>query len=89
MPKALLEGAAIGLPLVTTNTIGCRDVVVDGVNGYLVPIKDSENLALAIEELIRDENLRDNMGKESLKLAKSKFSAKIINSQTISLYNEL
>ena len=89
LPKSLLEGAAIGLPLVTTNTIGCREVVVDGVNGYLVPVKDSENLALAFEKLIRDEKLRAKMGKESYKLAKSKFSAKIINSQTISIYNEL
>jgi N,N'-diacetylbacillosaminyl-diphospho-undecaprenol alpha-1,3-N-acetylgalactosaminyltransferase len=74
---------------VTTNTVGCRDIVVDGVNGYLVPVKDSVNLALAIEKLIRDKELRAKMGNESLKLAISKFSSKIINSQTISLYNEL
>ena len=73
----------------TTNTIGCRDVVVDGLNGFLVPIKDSLNLAYAIEKLIKDEDLRFKMGKESFKIAVSKFSAKIINSQTISLYNEL
>ena len=89
LPKSLLEGAAIGLPLVTTNTVGCRDVVVNGLNGFLVPIKDSENLALAIEKLISDKELRETMGNESFKLAISKFSSKIINSQTISLYNEL
>ena len=89
LPKSLLEGAAIGLPLVTTNTVGCRDIVVDGVNGYLVPVKDSVNLALAIEKLIRDKELRAKMGNESFKLAISKFSSKIINSQTISLYNKL
>ena len=89
LPKSLLEGAAIGLPLVTTDTVGCRDIVVDGLNGYLVPVKDSVNLALAIEKLIRDKDLREKMGNESFKLAKSKFSSKIINSQTISLYNEL
>ena len=89
LPKSLLEGAAIGLPLVTTNTVGCREVVVDGLNGYLVPVKDSVNLALAFEKLIRDKDLREKMGKESFKLVKSKFSSKIINSQTISLYDEL
>jgi len=89
LPKSLLEGAAIGLPLVTTNTVGCREVVVDGLNGYLVPLKDPENLALAFEKLIRDKDLREKMGKESFKLVKSKFSSKIINSQTISLYDEL
>jgi len=89
LPKALLEGAAVGLPIVTTDTIGCRDVVVDGLNGYLVPIKNSEDLAYAIEKLIRDEDLRFKMGKESFKIAISRFSSKIINSQTISVYNEL
>ena len=89
LPKSLLEGAALGLPLVTTNTVGCREIVIDGLNGYLVPIKNSEKLAYAIEKLIIDEDLRFRMGKESFKMALSKFSAKIINSQTISLYNEL
>ena len=89
MPKSLLEGASLGLPLVTTNTVGCREIVIDGLNGYLVPIKNSEKLAYAIEKLIIDEDLRFRMGKESFKMALSKFSAKIINSQTISLYNEL
>ena len=89
LPKALIEGAAIGLPLVTTNTVGCKEVVIDGLNGYLVPIKDSKNLSLAIEKLIKDENLRFKMGKESFKMAVSKFSANIVNSQTLSLYEDL
>ena len=89
MPKSLLEGAAVGLPIVTTNTVGCRDVVVDGLNGYLVPIKKSENLAYAIEKLISDDDLRFKMGKESFRMAISKFSSKIINAETISVYNEL
>ena len=89
LPKSLLEGAAIGLPLVTTNTVGCREVVLDGVNGYLVPIKESEKLSLAIQKLIVNKELRLRMGKESFKIAKTKFSSEIINSQTISIYNEL
>ncbi len=89
LPKSLLEGAAVGLPIVTTNTVGCRDVVVDGLNGYLVPIKNSENLAYAIEKLISDDDLRFKMGKESFRMAISKFSNKIINAETISVYNEL
>ena len=89
LPKSLLEGAAIGLPLVTTNTVGCREVVLDGVNGYLVPIKESQKLSLAIQKLIVNKELRVRMGKESLKIAKTKFSSEIINSQTISIYDEL
>ena len=75
--------------MVNTNTVGCQDIVVDGVNGYLVPVKDSVNLALIIEKLIIDKELRAKMGNESFKLAILKFSSKIINSQKISLYNEL
>ena len=89
LPKSLLEGASLALPLVTTNTVGCREVVKDGVNGYLVPIKDSHSLSLAIEKLIKDKDLRLKMGDKSLKIAISEFSSEIINSQTIKIYNEL
>ena len=89
LPKSLLEGAAIGLPIVTTNTVGCREVVLDGINGYLVPIKESQKLSLAIQKLIVNKELRVRMGQESFKIAKTKFSSEIINSQTRSIYNEL
>ena len=89
LPKALIEGAAMGLPIVTTNTVGCRDVVQDGFNGFLVPIKNSKALANAILKLIRDEKLRVRMGKESYNLAYSKFSSRIIISQTMDIYNEM
>jgi len=89
LPKSLLEGAAIGLPLVTTNTVGCREVVLEGVNGYLVPIKESKKLSLAIQKLIEDKELRVKMGKESLRIAKSEFSSEIINAQTLAIYDEL
>lgn len=89
LPKSLIEGAAAGLPLVATDTVGCREVVIDGLNGFLVPIKNSKKLADAIEKLILDRLLRKSMGKESLKLAIERFSNPIINSLTIKVYNEL
>ena len=89
LPKALLEGAAKGLPIVTTDTVGCRDVVEDGLNGFLVPVRNIDQLALKIEELVKDNLLREKMGKESFKLAKNKFSEEIINTQTLEIYNEL
>ncbi len=89
LPKALIEGAAMGLPIITTNTVGCRDVVQEGVNGFLVPIKNSTALANAILKLIKDEKLRVRMGKESYNLASNKFSSRIIISQTMDIYNEM
>lgn len=89
LPKALIEGAAYGLPIVTTNTVGCKDVVEDGVNGFLVPIKNVEKLSSRIFELIQNKELRNKMGLESFKIASSKFSSKIIISQTLNVYNEM
>tara|TARA_Y100001968_G_C19453940_1_gene770816 strand:- start:12648 stop:14960 length:2313 start_codon:yes stop_codon:yes gene_type:complete len=89
LPKALIEGAALGLPIVTTNTVGCKDVVKDGLNGILVPIRDSKKLSEAILKLIKDKELRERMGIESHKIALNKFSSKIIIPQTLEIYNEL
>jgi len=89
LPKSLVEGAAAGLPLVATDTVGCREVVIEGHNGFLVPIKDSIKLASAIEKLILDSSLRKSMGRESYKMAISKFSSSKINTLTLKVYNEL
>lgn len=53
MPRTLLEAAAMGRPLVATDVPGCREVVQDGVNGYLCQVKDAEALALAMEKIIQ------------------------------------
>lgn len=89
LPKALIEGAAYGLPIVTTDTVGCRDVVQDGVNGFLVPIKNIDQLANKIFELIQNKSLREKMGNKSHEIALSKFSESKINLQTLKIYNEL
>ena len=89
LPKALIEGAARGLPIITTNTVGCKDVVEDGKNGFLVPIKDSIALARVMSILVKDEDLRFKMGCESFKIASKKFSSSIIVEQTLEVYNEL
>ena len=89
LPKALLEGAAMGIPIVTTNAVGCRDVVQNGLNGFLVPIKDDEKLSEALEKLIINKQLRKKMGDASLKVIKDKFESSIIISQTLKIYEEM
>ncbi len=89
LPKALLEAAAFGLPIVTTDTVGCRDVVKDGVNGFLVPIKNVDELVNKIGQLLKSKLLRERMGEESLKMALNLFSEDIIISQTLEIYKEL
>lgn len=53
VPRTLLEAAAMGRPLVTTDTVGCRDVVDDGVNGFLCRVRDAADLAEKLERIVR------------------------------------
>src|SRR3990167_508525 len=88
LPKTLLEALACGKPIVTTDVPGCRDVVENGVNGFLVPPKDSVKLADAIQLLVLDKNLREKMGKASRELAIDFRQEKIVD-QTMQLYQRL
>lgn len=65
MPCAVLEAMGCGLPIVTTNVAGNREIVHEGVNGFLVPVGDAEKLAQALAWLVRDPALRRRMGGES------------------------
>lgn len=89
LPKSLLEAAASGLPIVTTDTPGCREVVQDGVNGLLVPVRDSQKLAEALQTLIVDAALRERMGAMSRNFAEVEFRQEIIWKQTLAVYDEL
>ena len=86
VPKVLIEAAAVGRPIIATDTPGCREIVIDNKNGFLVPVKDAETLAQAAEKLIRDERLRLVMGRESRKLAEAEFSLDKVIEQTTELY---
>jgi glycosyltransferase involved in cell wall biosynthesis len=89
LPKILLEAASRGRAIVTTDVAGCRDVVKDGVNGLLVPVKNTLDLANAIEKLATTPALRSQMGKSGSERVKKHFNLLNINLKTIDLYNEL
>ena len=78
IPKALLEAAACGRPIVATDVPGCREVVQDGQNGFLVPPRNATELAGAIARLVTDETLRASMGRNGRELALSTFSVEQI-----------
>lgn len=86
LPKSLLEAAACGLPIVTTDVVGCREVVVDGENGLLVPPRDSKTLAVALKKLILDSELRRRMGVCGRIMVEREFSSERVIQQTLSLY---
>jgi len=89
VPKSLIEACAAGRPIVTTDSVGCKDCVIDGYNGFLVPIKDSAALAQKIEVLINDKNLRIAMSKNSRVLAELDFSIENVVEKHIEIYNQI
>ena len=86
VPKVLLEAAAVGRPIVTTDHPGCRDVVADGVNGLLVPPRDAVATADAIARLLADAPLRAEMGRRSRERAVRDFSVDTVVQDTIAVY---
>lgn len=89
MPKALMEAAACGRAIVTTDVPGCRDVVEHGVNGLLVPPRDADALAAAIEELLDNRERREAMGKAGRAKAERQFDDRELARQTVAIYEEL
>jgi N,N'-diacetylbacillosaminyl-diphospho-undecaprenol alpha-1,3-N-acetylgalactosaminyltransferase len=87
LPVTLLEACAMSKPIVTTNTYGCRDVVVDTINGFLVPVKNSQLLSERIETLLSDKNLRASMGTKGRELAVSEFDINIVNNKYMQYYD--
>ena len=89
LPKSLLEALSSGRPIITTDVPGCREVCDDGVNGLLVPARDSMALSNAIEKLALNQDLRLAMGRAGRVRAESEFSNEIICAQTLDLYRRL
>lgn len=89
LPKSLLEAMACGLPIVTTDAPGCREVVTDADNGFLVPVRNAKVLAAALEKLIRDPALRQRMGQRSRARALAEFSQEQVIAETLQLYQEM
>lgn len=86
VPNALLEACACGLPIVTTDVPGCRDVVTHGLNGLLVPAKNATELADAVRMLLGDPKLRQVMGMAGRQIAINKFSLTKVNAETLAIY---
>ena len=89
VPRILLEAAASGLPIVSTDVPGCREIVEHEVNGLLVPPRDASSLAEAIKFLAGNPDVRARMGKEGRKKAVTEFDQQIVINATIDVYREL
>lgn len=89
VPKSLIEATATGRPIVTCNSIGCKDTVDDGVNGLLITPKDTHALAEKLRILIEDKELRKRMGRASREKAEKEFSLEDVVKKHLEIYASL
>jgi glycosyltransferase involved in cell wall biosynthesis len=89
VPKVLIEAASCGRPIVTTDTPGCREIVQDGVNGLLVPVRDATAVAEALKKMIEAPELRSQMGARGRYLVEREFALDKVNTETLKVYEGL
>jgi glycosyltransferase involved in cell wall biosynthesis len=86
VPRTLIEAAAAGAPIITTDTPGCRDTVIDQVSGFLCPLGAPTELAAAMIRLLDEPQRITEMGRAGRELAVSRFDRKIVIEETVQLY---
>ena len=78
-PRTVLEAMATGRPIITTDAPGCRETVIEGVNGFLIPTKNVHALARAMMRFVEEPEMLSRMGRESRRLAEQKFDVRLVN----------
>ena len=89
LPKSLIEADAIGRPVITCNSVGCKETVIDGYNGYLIPTKDVDTLVEKLDILLSNTVLRQEMGRHSRAYAEEYFSIDVVIERHLAIYDEL
>lgn len=89
LPRTGIEALALGLPIIISNVTGCKEIVEDGKNGFLVDYLNINDIVTKLKLLIDNPVLREKMGLESRKKAEKEFDTKVIINKYLSLYNKL
>ena len=89
VPKVLIEAASTGRPIVTTDVPGCREIVQDQENGFLVPPKDTTALADHLQTLLQDPSLRREMGQKGQQRVTNSFTADRVATDIVNAYDQL
>ncbi len=87
LPRGLIEAAACGLPIVTADVPGCREVVRHGDSGFLVAVRDGPATAEAIGKLLEDPDLRAAMGQAARQFAEAEFTVEAFVADTLAAYD--
>jgi glycosyltransferase involved in cell wall biosynthesis len=87
-PRSVLEAMSIGRPIITTNTTGCKETVLNGINGLLITPKDKDSLVIAIQKMLKlDDKKVNEMANESIKLVSEKYDVRKVNQHIIEIIN--
>lgn len=86
-PRSVLEAMSVGRAIITTDTPGCRETVINNYNGYLIPARSSDALYIAMLKFIKDKSLSKRMGKNSRILAEQKYDVHIVNKNMLAEMN--
>lgn len=78
-PRTVLEAMAMGRPIITTDAPGCRETVIEGENGYLVPVRSVDALAVAMQRFVDDPSLAQRMGRRSRQIAEDRYDVHKVN----------
>ena len=89
LPRVLLEAAACGRAVITTDVPGCRDAIAPGVSGLLVPVRDSAALAAAMRWMVENPMKREAMGHAARRLAEREFSIEKVVQTHLQIYQDL
>ena len=89
LPRSILEAMSMGLPVVATDIRGCREAVVDGETGLIVPPQDSEKLAEALGKLLSDSDLRQAYGKAGRQRVEAEYDERLVFERLAEYYREL
>lgn len=84
-PRSVLEAMAKGRPIITTDAPGCRETVLNGINGFLVPVRDSKILADKMIWMIENSNSVELMAQESLRLVREKYDVNVVNEHMLKI----
>ncbi len=87
VPRTIIEASAMGRPILTTDNVGCRDTVIPGENGFLVPIRDFEALADRMIWFIKHRDQWPRMGKASRRIAEERFNVQNVNNEMLRIMN--
>jgi len=88
-PNVPLQAACMGIPIIATDINGCNEIIIDGLNGYLVPTRDSDSIHVKMLQIFKSPELRISMGKQSLASVPKKYNRKDFHLALLKEYQDL